>query len=111
MDMSHPPLISQMTVSSSTRAALAAHTIALPSAAQDIPTGDSIIRKIYDEGMLRSQAAKYGQVLMDSIGPRLTGSPQNRSANDWVMKTYASMGVSAKNEQYGTWRDWTRGLS
>jgi carboxypeptidase Q len=82
-----------------------------PLAAQDLPTGDTIIRKIYDEGMLRSSAYRFGQVLMDSIGPRLTGSPQNRAANDWVVRTYAAMGVSAKNEQYGTWRDWTRGLS
>ena len=77
----------------------------------DLPTGDSIIKKIYDEGMHRSMAWKYGQALMDSIGPRLTGSPQNRAANDWVMKTYAAMGVQAKNEQYGTWRDWARGLN
>ncbi|HEY6220083.1 MAG TPA: M20/M25/M40 family metallo-hydrolase [Gemmatimonadaceae bacterium] len=77
----------------------------------DLPTGDQIIKKIYDEGMQRSMAYKYGQALMDSIGPRLTGSPQNRAANDWVVKTYAAMGVQAKNEQYGTWRDWTRGLN
>jgi hypothetical protein len=80
-------------------------------AAQDLPTGDTIIRKIYDEGMRRSQAYRFGQVLMDSIGPRLTGSPGNRSANDWIVKTYAAMGISATNEKYGTWRDWTRGLS
>jgi carboxypeptidase Q len=79
--------------------------------AQDLPTGDPIIKKIYDEGMQRSLAYKYGQALMDSIGPRLTGSPQNRAANDFIIKTYAGMGISAKNEQYGTWRDWTRGLS
>jgi hypothetical protein len=84
--------------------------LAAPLAAQDLPT-DSTIRKIYDEGMQRSQAWKYGQALMDSIGPRLTGSPANRAANDFIVKTYAAMGVSAKNEQYGTWRDWTRGLS
>src|SRR4051812_30104391 len=95
----------------SIRIGLAAILVAGPLAAQDIPTGDSLIKKIYDEGMLRSQAWHFGQVLMDSIGPRLTGSPQNRAANDWVVKTYAAMGVSAKNEQYGTWRDWTRGLS
>jgi carboxypeptidase Q len=93
------------------RNTLAAMLIAAPVAAQDLPTGDSIIRKIYDEGMLRSRAWTFGQVLMDSIGPRLTGSPQNRAANDWVVRTYAAMGISAKNEQYGTWRDWTRGLS
>src|SRR4051812_500039 len=95
----------------SIRIGLAAILVAGPLAAQDIPTGDSLIKKIYDEGMLRSQAWHFGQVLMDSIGPRLTGSPQNRAANDWVVKTYAAMGITAKNEQYGTWRDWTRGLS
>src|SRR5438309_9270653 len=79
--------------------------------AQDIPTGDTIIKKIYDEGMRRSQAYKFGQALMDSIGPRLTGAPQNRAANDFIVRTYAGMGVSARNEQYGAWRDWTRGLS
>lgn len=81
------------------------------SRAQDLPTGDPIIGKIYDEGMNRSRAYKFGQALMDSIGPRLTGSPQNRAANDWIVKTYSGMGVSAANEQYGTWRDWTRGVS
>jgi hypothetical protein len=48
---------------------------------------------------------------MDSIGPRLTGSAANRSANDWLVRTYKSWGVDVKNEQYGTWRDWTRGSS
>ena len=101
----------EMLTISSLRKALAATLLAAPLAAQDLPTGDTIIRKIYDEGMRRSQAYRFGQALIDSIGPRLTGSPQNRAANDWVVKTYAAMGISAKNEQYGTWRDWTRGLS
>ena len=79
--------------------------------AQDNPTGDPVVQRIYDEGMRRSQAAKLAQVLMDSIGPRLTGSPANRAANDWLLRTYSAWGVPAKNEQYGTWRDWTRGPS
>src|SRR4051812_322622 len=79
--------------------------------AQDNPTGDPIVQRIYDEGMRRSQAAKLAQVLMDSIGPRLTGSAANRAANDWLVRTYTAWGVPAKNEQYGTWRDWTRGAS
>ena len=49
------------------------------SLAQDNPTGDPIVQKIYDEGMHRSQAARMAQVLMDSIGPRLTGSPSTRA--------------------------------
>ena len=93
------------------RKALAATILAAPLAAQDLPTGDSLIKKIYDEGMHRSQAYRFGQVLMDSIGPRLTGSPGARAANDWIVKTYGAMGITAKNEQWGTWRDWTRGLS
>jgi hypothetical protein len=79
--------------------------------AQDNPTGDRVVQRIYDEGMHRSQASRLAQVLMDSIGPRLTGSPANRAANDWLLRTYKSWGIDAKNEQYGTWRDWTRGAS
>src|SRR5262245_24452879 len=85
--------------------------IAQPARGQDNPTGDPVVQRIYDEGMKRSQAARLAQVLMDSIGPRLTGSPANRAANDWLLRTYKGWGVDAKNEQYGTWRDWTRGLS
>src|SRR5690348_10011580 len=79
--------------------------------AQDNPTGDPVVQRIYDEGMHRSQASRLAQVLMDSIGPRLTGSPANRAANDWLLRTYKSWGIDARNEQYGTWRDWTRGPS
>src|SRR5881409_1337671 len=98
----------------STLAALIAAMLAGPVAvadAQDNPTGDPVVQRIYDEGMRRSQASKLAQVLMDSIGPRLTGSPANRAANDWLLRTYKSWGIDAKNEQYGTWRDWTRGSS
>src|SRR5690348_17718677 len=79
--------------------------------AQDNPTGDPVVQRIYDEGMQNSQASRLAQVLMDSIGPRLTGSPANRAANDWLVKTYGSWGITARNEKYGTWRDWTRGQS
>src|SRR3982750_4684614 len=84
---------------------------ARPALAQDNPTGDPVVQRIYEEGMRHSQASRLAQVLMDSIGPRLTGSPANRAANDWLLRTYKSWGIDAKNEQYGTWRDWTRGVS
>src|SRR5665213_686173 len=79
--------------------------------AQDNPTGDPIVQKIYDEGMHHSQLERLAQPLMDSIGPRLTGSSANRAANDYLLKTYKSWGIDARNEKYGTWRDWTRGNS
>jgi len=93
---------------------LLALAVVAPAAAllaQDNPTGDSVVQRIYEEGMRRSQASRLAQVLMDSIGPRLTGSAANRAANDWLLPVYKSWGIDAKNEQYGTWRDWTRGPS
>src|ERR1700729_2710728 len=83
----------------------------LDSLVRGDPAGDAIVQQIYDEGMHHSQAASLAQVLMDSIGPRLTGSPANRAANDWLVRPYTAWGVPAHNEQYGTWRDWTRGPS
>ncbi len=106
------PLTSNMR--SITLSATIASLLFAPTAlvhAQDNPTGDPVIQRIYDEGLKRSQAARLAQVLMDSIGPRLTGSPANRAANDWLVRTYTAWGIPVKNERYGTWRDWTRGPS
>jgi len=79
--------------------------------AQSWPTSDPVVRKIWDEGMNNSQVARLGQVLSDSIGPRLTGAPGMKKGNDWLVATYAGWGIEAKNEQYGTWKGWRRGTS
>jgi carboxypeptidase Q len=78
---------------------------------QSLPTSDPVVARIYDEGMHHSQTAPLAQALMDSIGPRLTGSSANRAANDWVLHMYEAWGIPVRKEQYGTWRDWTRGPS
>ncbi len=108
-----PELCSRMRFSLFVSSLVALAPFALPAraTAQDNPTGDPVVQRIHDEGMRHSQARGLAQVLMDSIGPRLTGSAANRSANDWLLRTYAAWGIDAKNEQYGTWRDWTRGAS
>ena len=59
--------------------------------------------------MAHSQALPLAQVLLDSIGARLTGSPSMESAQDWLIATYAKWGVTARKEQYGTWNSWKRG--
>ena len=56
--------------------------------AQTFPSTDSTIRRIWAEGMERSQAYDLAQALMDSIGPRLTGTPGIRSGNDWLVARY-----------------------
>jgi hypothetical protein len=90
--------------------AMSAALVALrPAAAQTFPTDDPVIRRIWQLGMPESQAYRLAQVLMDSIGPRLTGTPQIKAGNDWAVKMYTSWGIPARNEQYGTWLGWSRG--
>src|SRR3954447_7551335 len=83
---------------------------ARPAAAQ-IATDDPVLRRIWAIGMDSSRTEDLAAALLDSLGPRLTGSPNVRAAQNWLVKTYASWGIEAKNEQYGTWRSWRRGPS
>jgi hypothetical protein len=47
---------------------------------------------------------------MDSIGPRLAGTPGFDAAGDWLLDTYGNWGVSVRREEYGTWRGWRQGI-
>jgi hypothetical protein len=78
--------------------------------AQTFTTDDPVLQRIWELGMEQSRATDLAQVLMDSIGPRLTGSPGQLAAHDWAANTYLSWGVDAENEEYGTWTGWRRGI-
>ncbi len=82
-----------------------------PAAAQSFPSDDPVIRAIWEEGVERSRVMELGRVMMDEIGPRLTGSPAMARANDWAVAKYQEWGIEARKEQYGTWRGWERGIS
>jgi hypothetical protein len=84
-------------------------TYALPAAAQTFANDDPILRQIWAQGMEQSQTYQLSQALLDSIGPRLTGSPGHEAGNDWLVATYGTWGISARKEQYGTWMRWRRG--
>ena len=79
--------------------------------APSFPSDDPVIRAIWEEGVGRSQVMELGRVMMDVIGPRLTGSPAMARANDWAVEKYTEWGIEARKEQYGTWRGWERGIS
>ena len=80
--------------------------------AQDFPSEDPIIRAIWAQGMEESsQVERLAQVLLDSIGPRLSGSPGQRSSIEWAMSMYENWDVPVRAEQYGTWRGWDRGYT
>jgi hypothetical protein len=74
-------------------------------------SSDPVLRRIWDEGMNRSQLQPLAQSLMDSIGPRLTGSPSIQAAYRWALGRYAGWGITARAQQYGTWRGWARGYT
>ncbi|MEO5909965.1 MAG: M20/M25/M40 family metallo-hydrolase [Pelobium sp.] len=72
---------------------------------------DAVIDKIVKEETDNSQLEKLAHELTDMIGPRLVGTPQMKVANDWAVKKYTDWGISAKNEKWGDWRGWERGIS
>jgi len=79
--------------------------------AQTFPTSDPILERIWEQGMENSQVYPLAQALLDSIGPRLTGSPELIAANEWAVAMLQGWGIEARNEQYGTWMGWQRGIS
>jgi len=79
--------------------------------AQTFAKEDRVLRAIWEEGTARSQVEALSQALMDSIGPRLTGTPEHKRGNDWLVSRYTGWGIAARNQQYGTWLGWRRGLA
>jgi carboxypeptidase Q len=66
--------------------------------------------QILSEIREHSEAAANLEYLSDSIGARLTGSPQLKQANDWTRDMFAKYGaVNAHLEGWTMERSWTRG--
>jgi carboxypeptidase Q len=82
-----------------------------PARAQTFATDDPVLRSIWDEATTRSRLEPMAQALLDSIGPRLTGSPGMERAQDWAVRMLRGWGVDARLEEYGTWEGWARGTS
>lgn len=70
-----------------------------------------VIEAIIKEANENSQLENLGHEMLDVIGPRLVGTPQMQKAHDWAVATYKSWGVSARNEKWGEWRGWERGIT
>ncbi|MBT8184056.1 MAG: M20/M25/M40 family metallo-hydrolase [Eudoraea sp.] len=70
-----------------------------------------IAEKIVNEATENSQLELLAHELLDVIGPRLVGTPQMKNAHDWAVATYKKWGIAAKNEEWGSWRGWERGIT
>lgn len=74
-------------------------------------TTEEIVEAIQKEANENSQLEPLAHHLMDVIGPRLVGTPQMKNANDWAVQKYAEWGITAKNEEWGKWKGWKRGVT
>lgn len=70
-----------------------------------------VVQQIIREATGNSQLKTLAHQLLDQIGPRLVGTPKMKQANDWAVSMYQSWGVPARNEKWGEWRGWERGIS
>lgn len=90
--------------------AAAVAMIGRPATGQTLRTDDPVIQAIWDEGMERSQTETLAQALLDSIGPRLSGTEGFYSSVQWLQDRYREWGIDVHREQWGTWRGWDRGI-
>jgi carboxypeptidase Q len=83
--------------------------VAGPLSGQQLVVDTTGVGALKDEGMSRSEVLQNLQYLSDVIGPRLTGSPAARAANEWTMKRFQDYGLAAHLEQWNFGGTWTRG--
>src|SRR5215831_1616144 len=74
-------------------------------------SNDAVIQKIWVEERNDSQIYPLAQELLDSIGPRVTASTEQKRATDWALALYRKWGIPVRAEQYGTWMRWRRGIA
>ncbi len=64
---------------------------------------------LIEQALNRSEVMQNLQHLSDVIGPRLSGSPAMRRANDWTAERFRAYGLSATLEPYAFGVPWERG--
>ena len=70
-----------------------------------------MVASIIKEATENSGLEKMADELLNGIGPRLVGSPKMQQAHDWAVARYKNMGITARNEKWGEWRGWERGIT
>ncbi|HET9402745.1 MAG TPA: hypothetical protein VFO34_17495, partial [Candidatus Acidoferrales bacterium] len=98
-------------------AAIAAFSLAWIARAQ-VTNGaiDDVTQKhleaVAGTGMLGSHTFDYLAELSDSIGARVTGSPEAQRAVAWGVATMRGIGLeNVHSEKWPLWRGWTRGTA
>lgn len=72
---------------------------------------DQMVEQIVKEATENSHLEELAHNLTDVIGPRLVGTTQMQNAHDWAVTQFEEWGIPARNEQFGEWRGWERGIT
>lgn len=72
------------------------------------PVDLEMVTRIREEGLRRSQVMGTVRHLTDVLGPRVTGSPQLKAANEWTRQRLAEWGLrEARLDPYPFGRGWS----
>ena len=85
--------------------------LVFPSQLTFAQENNPVVENIVKEATTNSQLEKMAHELFDRIGPRLVGTPQMKQANDWAVSKYADWGIPTRNEKWGEWKGWERGIT
>jgi carboxypeptidase Q len=88
-------------------------SVALVALVAAVPAEERVdldmVTRIRQEGFRNSKVMDTASTLMDKIGPRLTGSPNMKKANEWTRKQLEEWGLS--NAHLESWGPFGRGWS
>jgi hypothetical protein len=101
--MNHPTFVP------ATLALTFALAAAAPSAAQVAQEAVdlSVVQRIREEGLERSHIEEFARYLTEVNGPRLTGSPGMKKANEWTAEQFRAWGLA--NVTVEPWGEFGRG--
>ena len=77
--------------------------------AQELTVDTAGAGALIDQALTHSEVMQNLAHLSDVIGPRLTGSPAARAANDWTLERFRAYGLDAHLEAWRFGGTWTRG--
>lgn len=80
-----------------------------PAFPQDLTVDTAGAGALIDQALNHSEVMQNLEYLTDMIGPRLTGSPAARRANDWTRERFEAYGLTAHLEPWKFGGTWTRG--
>src|SRR6266542_6564368 len=80
-----------------------------PASAQTLTVDTAGAGLLIDQALNHSEVMQNLQYLADVVGPRLTGSPAARRANEWTLRRFQDYGLDAHLEQWNFGGTWARG--